>query len=229
MRILVVEDDAQLNASLKALLEDNGYACDVALTGDEGRYCALEYALDLAIVDIGLPGCSGLDIIEAVRDSGSTLPVLLLTARDSWQDKVAGLEAGADDYLTKPFHSEELLARVNALLRRSAGKASAVLGFGPVALDTSAKTLAIDGQSIKLTAYEYRVLECLMFKAGEVLSKAYLSEHIYDEAFDNDSNVMEVFVGRLRKKLRAHYPGELIETVRGQGYRFVAPPVGGSA
>ena len=226
MRILVVEDDPQLNASLKELLEGHGYACDVALTGDEGRYCALEYALDLAIVDIGLPGCSGLEIIEAVRAAGSTLPVLLLTARDSWQDKVAGLEAGADDYLTKPFHQQELLARVNALLRRSAGKASAVLDFAPLALDTNAKSLAIDGQPVKLTAYEYRVLECLMFRAGEVLSKAYLSEHIYDEAFDNDSNVMEVFVGRLRKKLRAHVDGELIETVRGQGYRFVAPGEG---
>ena len=226
MRILVVEDDAQLNASLKTLLEEHGYACDAALDGDDGKHCALEYALDLAIIDIGLPGCSGLEIIEAVRASGSTLPVLLLTARDSWQDKVAGLEAGADDYLTKPFHQQELLARVNALLRRSAGKASSVLEFGPVVLDSNAKALSIDGQAIKLTAYEYRVLECLVFKAGEVLSKAYLSEHVYDEAFDNDSNVMEVFVGRLRKKLRAHHPGELIETVRGQGYRFVAPPDG---
>ncbi len=224
MRVLVVEDDAELNASLKQLMEDQGYACDVADNGEDGLFNAMEYAIDVAIIDIGLPIKSGIDIIRELREAGKTYPVLLLTARDRWQDKVTGLEAGADDYLTKPFHAEELVARVNALLRRSVGKASTQLRFGPICLDTSSKVLTINQREISLTSYEYRVLECLMYNAGEVLSKTYLADHIYDEGIENDSNVLEVFVGRLRKKIKKEYADELIATVRGQGYRLVIPP-----
>lgn len=223
MRVLIVEDDVELGASLKQLMEDQGYACDLADNGEDGLFCASEYAIDIAIVDIGLPRKTGIEIIQALRDEGKTFPIMLLTARDSWQDKVNGLESGADDYLTKPFHSEELMARVNALLRRSVGKASTQLRFGPVCLDTSSKVFTIAQEPIELTSYEYRVLECLMYNAGEVLSKTYLSEHVYDEEMENDSNVIEVFIGRLRKKIKAVYDGELIATVRGQGYRFIAP------
>lgn len=221
MRVLVIEDDPALGAALKQTMEDQGYACDLADNGEDGLYCALEYAVDVAIIDIGLPRKNGMEVINALRQAGKTFPVMLLTARDRWQDKVSGLESGADDYLTKPFHNEELIARVNALLRRSVGRASTQLRFGPVCLDTASKEFTINEQPVALTSYEYRVLECLMYNAGEVLSKTYLSEHVYDEDMDNDSNVIEVFVGRLRKKIKTHLDTELIATVRGQGYRFV--------
>ncbi len=221
MRVLVIEDDPALGAALKQTMEDQGYACDLAGNGEDGLYCALEYAVDVAIIDIGLPRKNGMEVINALRQAGKTFPVMLLTARDRWQDKVSGLESGADDYLTKPFHNEELIARVNALLRRSVGRASTQLRFGPVCLDTASKGFTINEQPVALTSYEYRVLECLMYNAGEVLSKTYLSEHVYDEGMDNDSNVIEVFVGRLRKKIKTHLDTELIATVRGQGYRFV--------
>ena len=221
MRVLVIEDDPALGAALKQIMEDQGYACDLADNGEDGLYCALEYAVDVAIIDIGLPRKNGMEVINALRQAGKTFPVMLLTARDRWQDKVSGLESGADDYLTKPFHNEELIARVNALLRRSVGRASTQLRFGPVCLDTASKEFTINEQPVALTSYEYRVLECLMYNAGEVLSKTYLSEHVYDEDMDNDSNVIEVFVGRLRKKIKTHLDTELIATVRGQGYRFV--------
>ena len=221
MRVLVMEDDPALGAALKQTMEDQGYACDLADNGEDGLYCALEYAVDVAIIDIGLPRKNGMEVVNALRQAGKTFPVMLLTARDRWQDKVSGLESGADDYLTKPFHNEELIARVNALLRRSVGRASTQLRFGPVCLDTASKEFTINEQPVALTSYEYRVLECLMYNAGEVLSKTYLSEHVYDEDMDNDSNVIEVFVGRLRKKIKTHLDTELIATVRGQGYRFV--------
>lgn len=223
MRVLIVEDDPALAGSLKQLMEDQGYACDLANNGEDGLFCAMEYAIDIAIVDVGLPRKSGLDLISELRLAGKTFPVMLLTARDRWQDKVIGLESGADDYLSKPFHTEELVARVNALLRRSVGRASTQLRFGAVCLDTASKLFTIGEQAISLTSYEYRVLECLMYNAGQVLSKTYLAEHVYDEEMDNDSNVIEVFVGRLRKKIKPIYADELIITVRGQGYRFVAP------
>ena len=221
MRVLVIEDDPALGAALKQTMEDQGYACDLADNGEDGLYCALEYAVDVAIIDIGLPRKDGMEVINALRQADKTFPVMLLTARDRWQDKVSGLESGADDYLTKPFHNEELIARVNALLRRSVGRASTQLRFGPVCLDTASKEFTINEQPVALTSYEYRVLECLMYNAGEVLSKTYLSEHVYDEDMDNDSNVIEVFVGRVRKKIKTHLDTELIATVRGQGYRFV--------
>ena len=205
---------------LLGVLQTFGHVIPVD-NGEDGLYCALEYAVDVAIIDIGLPRKNGMEVINALRQAGKTFPVMLLTARDRWQDKVSGLESGADDYLTKPFHNEELIARVNALLRRSVGRASTQLRFGPVCLDTASKEFTINEQPVALTSYEYRVLECLMYNAGEVLSKTYLSEHVYDEDMDNDSNVIEVFVGRLRKKIKTHLDTELIATVRGQGYRFV--------
>lgn len=221
MRVLVVEDDIELNALLKQMVEDQGYACDTASDGEDGLFCAMEYPVDVAIIDLGLPKIDGVELIQRLRQAQKTFPILILTARDRWQDKVNGLEAGADDYLTKPFHNEELIARLNALLRRSVGQASTLLTIGVIELDTAAKTLTVAGQLISLTSYEYRVLECLMYNAGKVLSKTYLTEHVYDEEIENDSNVMEVFVGRLRKKIKPHYEGELIATIRGQGYRFI--------
>lgn len=220
MRVLVIEDEAPLREQLRDMLQREGYACDVAADGDEGLFCAMEYPINLAIVDIGLPGKNGIEIIEAVRESGKSYPILILTARDAWQDKVKGLEAGADDYLAKPFHHEELLARLNALLRRSAGHASAKLQYGSLLLDSAAKTVQLSGENVSLTAYEYRVLECLMMNAGKVMSKTALAEHVYDEDMENDSNVIEVFVGRLRKKIQTDDMPAPIETIRGQGYRF---------
>ncbi len=223
MRILVIEDEELLATSLKRLLEKNGYACDIALDGNEGLFCAMEYPLDLAVIDIGLPGKDGIEIISALRAADIRYPILLLTARDRWQDKVQGLEAGADDYLTKPFQTEELLARLNALLRRSSGAASSLLNFDFISIDTAARTLSLHGQPVELTAYEYRVLECLALNAGSVLSKSYLAERVYDEDVEHDSNTIEVFVGRLRKKIKVLTDQSLIATVRGEGYRFIPP------
>jgi two-component system response regulator PhoP len=220
MRILLVEDEAALREQLIRQLSDRGYSVDAAADGEEGFYLGREYPADLAIIDIGLPKLSGIDLIKGLRKEGREFPILILTARGNWQDKVEGLEAGADDYLVKPFHIEELSARLNALLRRSVGLAAPVVSYGPIALDTTRQTVTLAGEQITLTAYEYRVLEYLMLHPGEVVSKTVLTEHIYDQDFDRDSNVLEVFVGRLRRKLDPDKSLEPIETLRGRGYRF---------
>ncbi len=222
MRILVVEDEPLLCQQIKNFFADKGFAVDTAGTGSEGLYLATEYPIDLAIIDIGLPDFSGITLIEKLRKQQSTLPVLLLTARNRWQDKVEGLEAGADDYLTKPFHFEELSARVNALIRRSNGNAHPVVSFANIELDTLAQEVSVDGKVVELTAFEYKVLEYLMLHQGEVVSKTVLTEHIYDEDFDRDSNVIEVFIGRLRKKIDPDGVTKPIETLRGRGYRIPA-------
>jgi len=220
MRLLVIEDDATLRQSLAAKLGYGGFAVEQASDGKEGLYFALEYPIDLAIVDLGLPGMSGLDIIREVREQGKTYPILILTARDRWEDKVSGLDAGADDYVVKPFHVEEVAARVNALLRRSGGWASSVMKAGPVILDMSRQDLRVDGKSVELTSFEYKIIEYLMVRAGQVVSKTELTERLYDQDFERDSNVIEVFIGRLRKKLDPDNTIKPIETLRGRGYRF---------
>ena len=220
MRLLVIEDDATLRESLGRQLGEAGFGVEKAADGKEGLYFALEYPIDLAVVDLGLPEMSGLDVIREVRKQGRTYPILILTARDRWQDKVDGLSAGADDYVVKPFHVEEVLARVNALLRRSGGWASSVLEAGPVSLDTSRQELKVNGDTIELTGFEYRIIEHLMMRAGEVISKTELTDRLYDQDFERDSNVIEVFIGRLRKKLDPDNMLKPIETLRGRGYRF---------
>ena len=185
-----------------------------------GLYYALEYPIDLAIIDLGLPEMSGLDIIRNVREQGKSYPILILTARDRWEDKVSGLDAGADDYVVKPFHMEEITARVNALLRRSGGWASSLMTAGPVALDMSRQELKVDDATIDLTSYEYKIIEYLMVRAGQVISKTELTERLYDQDFERDSNVIEVFIGRLRKKMDPGNSIKPIETLRGRGYRF---------
>ena len=222
MRILVVEDEKHLLKNLGDLLGQAGYACDLAGGGEDGLHCALEYPLDLAIVDLGLPEINGVELIRKVRAADKAYPILILTARDDWQDKVEGLEAGADDYLTKPFNNEELLARVNALIRRSKGFSAPTISLGQLTLDTASKTLSVGQIAVQTTAYEYRLLECLMLNAGCVMSKTELVEHIYAEEADRDSNVIEVFIGRLRKKIAKAGVSEYIETVRGQGYRIAS-------
>ena len=221
MRILVVEDEQALRQQLADALKSNRYVTDLAPDGEEGLYLAQEWQYDLAIIDLGLPGISGLDLIRQLRQQGNSLPVLILTARSDWQNKVEGLEAGADDYLTKPFHIEELLARVNALLRRSVGQASPRFIYGPLEIDTTAKQVLLQQQPVELTAYEYSTLEYLIHQAGKVVSKTELTEHLYDQDFDRDSNVIEVFITRLRKKLDPDGSLKPIVTERGQGYRFV--------
>ncbi len=225
MRILIVEDELTLCTQLKDFFANKGFAVDTASTAQDGLYLAIEYPLDAAIVDIGLPDFSGIELIKKLRERQSGLPVLLLTARSRWQDKVEGLEAGADDYLAKPFHYEELLARVNALLRRSQGQSQPVLRFANIELNTLSQEVTVGGRSVELTAYEYKVLEYLLFRKGEVVSKTVLTEHIYDEDFERDSNVIEVFIGRLRKKLDPDGVTQPIETLRGRGYRIPAEPV----
>ncbi len=220
MRVLVVEDEAALRDSLRQQLGAAGFTVDVAADGEEGLFAALELPLDVAVVDLGLPRLPGLEIIRRVRAQKKSFPILILTARDRWQDKVEGLQAGADDYVAKPFHFEEVLARVQALLRRSGGWASPELVCGAVSLDTRAQTVKVNGAPVELTSFEYRILEHLMLRAGEVISKTELTERLYDEESERDSNVIEVLVGRLRRKLD---PGETlrpIETLRGRGYRF---------
>ena len=221
MRVLLVEDEAELREPLAERLAQEGYTVDAAADGRDGLFLGREYAIDVGIVDIGLPLLSGIEVIRALRQADKHFPILILTARGNWQDKVEGLEAGADDYLVKPFHVEELLARLNALLRRSAGWSQPVLTCGPVELDTRGQSVKLNHRPVDLTAYEYKVLEYMMLHAGEVVSKTELTEHIYDQDWDRDSNVIEVFVRRLRKKLDPDETYKPIETLRGRGYRFV--------
>jgi len=224
MRLLVIEDDATLRESLARRLEEHGFAVERAADGKEGLYFASEYPIDLAIIDLGLPEMSGIDIIKQVRADGHTYPILILTARDRWQDKVEGLQAGADDYVVKPFHFEEIDARLNALLRRSAGWAESVLRAGPIELDTRSQEVRVDGEGVDLTSFEYKVLEYLMLRAGKVVSKTELTESLYDQDYDRDSNVIEVFIGRLRRKLDPESAVKPIQTLRGRGYRFALEP-----
>ena len=220
MRVLVVEDEAALRETLRARLVEAGFTVDQAADGNEALFAGTEYPLDIAIVDLGLPGISGLEVIRRLRAARKTYPILILTARDNWQDKVEGLQAGADDYVAKPFHFEEVLARVQALLRRAGGWASPLLQCGPVVLDTRAQTVQVSGAAVELTTFEYRILEHLMLRAGDVISKAELTERLYDQDFERDSNVIEVLIGRLRRKLDPEEQLHPIETLRGRGYRF---------
>ncbi|HCU53912.1 MAG TPA: DNA-binding response regulator [Gammaproteobacteria bacterium] len=220
MRLLVVEDEAPLRAQLESQLRAAGFAVDSAADGEDGFFLGRENPVDLAVVDLGLPKLSGIELIQRWRQADRRFPILILTARGRWQDKVEGLNAGADDYLTKPFHGEELLARINALLRRAAGVAKPVLRCGPIALDTTARLVELNGKTLELTAYEYKVLEYLMLHRGEVVSKTELTEHVYDQDYDRDSNVIEVFIGRLRRKLDPDNRLQPLETIRGRGYRF---------
>jgi len=223
MRILVVEDEEILRESLKRELVAAGFTVDVAAEGEEGLYAGREYPVDLAIIDLGLPKLPGLDLIRTLRAEQRTFPILVLTARDRWQDKVAGLDAGADDYVTKPFQFEEVIARVQALLRRAGGWASPVLSCGPVVLDLRSQTVAVNGEAVDLTTFEYRLLEHMMMRAGDVISKAELTERLYEQDFERDSNTIEVFMGRLRRKLDPDDTLQPIETLRGRGYRFALP------
>ena len=220
MRLLLIEDDAALRLGLARQLEADGYRVDQAADGEDGLFQAREYPVDLAIVDLGLPKLSGLALVQRLRADGRTIPILILTARGSWQDKVVGLEAGADDYLVKPFEYPELAARVKALLRRSLKAASNVLALGPLTIDFSAQVARLDGAAMDLTAYEYRVLEYLVRERDRVVSKQELSDYLYPHDEDRDSNVLEVLVGRLRRKLDPHGTLAPIETLRGRGYRF---------
>ncbi|MGO4402938.1 response regulator transcription factor [Bosea sp. RAF48] len=219
MRLLVVEDDKDLNRQIVTALENAGYAVDKAFDGEEGLYLGETEPYDAVILDLGLPKVDGVAVLQGWRRAGKTMPVLILTARDRWSDKVGGFDAGADDYVVKPFHVEELLARVRALLRRAAGHATSELVCGPVRLDTRASRVVVDGNPVKLTSHEYRLLSYLMHHQGRVVSRTELVEHLYDQDFDRDSNTIEVFVGRLRKKLGV----DVIETVRGLGYIAAAP------
>jgi len=223
MRVLVVEDETALREQLAARLKQDGHVVDAAADGKEGLYFATDYPLDIAIIDLGLPLLSGIDVIRRLRAAGKVFPILILTARGSWQDKVQGLEAGADDYLVKPFEMEELLARLKALQRRAAGWTQSVLHCGPVALDTGAQTVHLHEQALELTTFEYKVLEYLMLHAGQVVSKTELTDHLYEQDFERDSNVIEVFVGRLRRKLDPDNKLQPIETLRGRGYRLTLP------
>ena len=219
MRLLVVEDDRHLAEQLRAALEDATYAVDVAHDGEEAHFLGETEPYDAIVLDLGLPMIDGVTVLERWRAAGHAMPVLILTARDRWRDKVAGFDAGADDYVAKPFQMEELLARLRALIRRAAGHASAELTCGPVTLDATAARVDVDGAPIKLTAQEYKLLAYLMHHQGKAVSRTELTEHIYDQDFDLDSNTIEVFVGRLRKKLGV----PVIETVRGIGYRLTNP------
>jgi two-component system response regulator PhoP len=222
MRLLLVEDDPNLSRSLSAQLEQAGYSVERSTDGREGLYYAREYPVDLAIVDLGLPSMSGVELIKQLRADGKEYPILVLTARDRWQDKVEALKLGADDYVVKPFNVEELLARVDALLRRAGGWAQSELVCGPITLDTRTQEVKVDGAKLELTSFEYKLLEYLMLHAGEVLSKTQITEALYSEDFERDSNVIEVFIGRLRRKLDPANSYKPIETLRGRGYRMAA-------
>ena len=217
MRILVVEDEPDLRAQLGAAFQDAGYVVDLSADGEDGHHLGDTEPYDAVVLDVGLPKIDGIRVLERWREDGRTMPVLLLTARDRWSDKVAGMDAGADDYVAKPFHMEEVLARLRALIRRAAGHATSTIGIGDVVLDTRTSRLSVAGMPVKLTSHEYRLASYLIHHRGEIVSRTGLTEHLYDQDFDRDSNTIEVFVGRLRKKL----PDGFIETVRGQGYRIV--------
>ena len=219
MRLLVVEDDPDLNRQLKEALSEAGYVVDVALDGEEGHFLGDTEPYDAVVLDLGLPQMDGVTVLENWRRDGHAMPVLILTARDRWSDKVAGFDAGADDYVAKPFHMEEILARIRALLRRAAGHASPELDCGPLRVDTRAARVTVDGNLVKLTSLEYRLLAYLAHHKGRVVSRTELVEHLYDQDFDRDSNTVEVFVGRIRKKLGLG----LITTVRGLGYCLSEP------
>ncbi len=216
MRILVVEDDVNLNRQIKDALCDADYVVDVAFDGEEGHFLGDTEPYDAVVLDIGLPQMDGLSVLEAWRRDGRDMPVLILTARDRWSDKVQGIDAGADDYVAKPFHMEEVLARIRALVRRAAGHASNEIEVAGVRMDVAAGRVTVDGQALRLTSHEFRLLAYLMHHKGKVISRTELTEHLYDQDFDRDSNTIEVFVGRLRKKL----PKNCIETVRGLGYQI---------
>jgi len=220
MRLLLVEDEPTLRQNLQEFLSSAQYSVDAAADGKEGLYLGREHPYDVAIIDIGLPEIDGIELIKTLRDEGIAFPIIILTARGHWQDKVEGLEAGADDYLAKPFHNEELQARLNALSRRSKGHASPELHFGPLFINTASKDVRVDDTLISLTQYEYNTLEYLALKNGAVVSKTELTEHLYDQDFDLDSNVIEVLVGRLRKKLDPNNTLKPISTLRGQGYKL---------
>ena len=222
MRVLVIEDDPNLNRQLGSALDSAGYVVESALDGEQGHFLGDTSDFDAVVLDLGLPGISGIDVLRQWRDVGRTMPVLILTARDLWSDKVAGIDAGADDYLAKPFHMAELLARIRALIRRSAGRADPVLVSGPIRFDTRSGTVTRDGEAIVLTTFEQRLLQFLMHRAGQIVGRGEIIEHIYAQDFDRDSNTVEVFVRRLRLKLGS----DAIETIRGQGYRM---PSGESA
>ncbi|NQZ54234.1 MAG: response regulator transcription factor [Piscirickettsiaceae bacterium] len=223
MRILLVEDESHLREQITQQLQKQNLTVDTAPDGEEALYLGMEYPYDVAIIDLGLPKLSGIEVILQLRKAGKEYPILILTARGSWQDKVEGLEAGADDYLVKPFHFEELSARINALARRASGWANATLTCGTVTLNPSSQEVVNNGTVVKLTAYEYRLLRYLMLHAGEVLSKTELTEHIYEQDHDRDSNVIEVFIKRLRNKLDPDKTLNPIETLRGRGYRLTLP------
>lgn len=217
LRILVVEDEPDLNRQLVDTLKAAGYAVDMAFDGEEGHFLGDTEPYDAAVLDLGLPRMDGISVLEKWRRAKRDMPVIILTARDRWSDKVAGMDAGADDYVAKPFHMEELLARLRALLRRHSGHASSEIEVGPLRLDTRTSRITLDGAVIKLTSHEYRLLTYLIHHAGRVVSRTELIEHMYEQDFDRDSNTIEVFVGRLRKKL----PADMITTVRGLGYCLV--------
>ena len=220
MRLLLIEDDIALQKNLNEHLISANYLVDLASDGEMGLFQGQEYPYDAAIIDVGLPIIDGISVIRQLREQNIDFPILVLTARDSWQDKVAGLDAGADDYLTKPFQAEELLARLNALIRRSAGQASPLIKNGPLTVNTKSLQVEVDNQIIKLSSSEYKLLEYMILHLDEVTSKASLTEHIYDDGFDLDSNVIEVFIRRLRKKLDPNSEYGFIETLRGHGYKL---------
>jgi len=220
MRALIVEDEDTLREQICERFKEEGFAIDAAGDGEEGLYLAREMPIDVAIIDLGLPGIDGMEIIRTVREEGHLYPILILTARDRWQDRVEGLEAGADDYLGKPFHLEELLARVRALLRRVGGFAHPLLEFDGMRIETREQNVKVGELAVTLTAYEYKVLEYLALRAGEVISKPALLDHLYEENTERDTNVLEVFVRRLRRKLDPESTLNPIETLRGRGYRF---------
>lgn len=223
-RLLLIEDENQLREQLLDILLRHNYKVDACSDGAEGIHMVGKYDYDIAVIDLGLPRVSGMEIIEKVRKDGKDYPIIILTARGDWKDKVDGLAAGADDYLVKPFHVQELLARLEALTRRASGKFRPTIEAGPIHMDTKAKRVEVNGERIDLTAYEFNLLEYIMLRPGAVVSKTELTEHLYDQDFDRDSNVIEVFVGRLRRKLDPANTLTPIETVRGQGYRFTIYP-----
>ena len=223
MKLLIIEDEQKLRVQLSEALKAQSYSLELAADGEEGLYKGMEFPLDLAIVDLGLPKIEGVEVIRRWRESGKSFPILILTARGNWQDKVEGLDAGADDYLVKPFHVEELFARIKALLRRFGGQSSSTIKIGDLVINLSAKQVLVKDHPIDLTAYEFNILEYLSLNKDRTISKTELTEHLYDQDYDRDSNVIEVLVGRLRKKVETKSEYKLIKTVRGQGYRFIPP------